>query len=76
MKTDTCDDWRGTLPPITEGYEYEDRDTLKMEESGNFFKTSSDKKTFYIKGKKCGGGKKSKERITISLCVNLAGEKK
>ena len=72
MKTDICDDWRGKLPSITEGYE--DRDIFNMDESGIFFKTSSDK-LFYIKGQKCGGGKKSKERITISLCANLAGEK-
>ncbi|GFS13030.1 tigger transposable element-derived protein 6 [Elysia marginata] len=45
-----------------------------MDESGLFFKTSADK-SFYIKGEKCGGGKKSKERITISLCANLLGEK-
>ena len=72
VKTDICDDWRGKLPSITEGYE--DRDIFNMDESGIFFKTSSDK-SFYIKGQKCGGGKKSKERITISLCANLAGEK-
>ena len=38
VKTDICDDWRGTLPSITEGYE--DRDIFNMDESGIFFKTS------------------------------------
>ncbi|GFR83925.1 tigger transposable element-derived protein 6 [Elysia marginata] len=60
------------LPKLIEGYD--ERDIFNMDESGLFLKTSADK-SFYIKGEKCGGGKKSKERITISLCANLLGEK-
>ncbi|GFR60102.1 tigger transposable element-derived protein 6, partial [Elysia marginata] len=65
--------WKERLPKLIEGYD--ERDIFNMDESGLFIKTSADK-SFYIKGEKCGGGKKSKERIiTISLCANLLGEK-
>ncbi|GFR71413.1 tigger transposable element-derived protein 6 [Elysia marginata] len=55
--------WKERLPKLIEGYD-----------ERYIFKTSADK-SFYIKGEKCGGGKKSKERIIISLCANLLGEK-
>ncbi|GFR60191.1 tigger transposable element-derived protein 6 [Elysia marginata] len=69
---DVVTTWKERLPKLIEGYD--ERDIFNMDESGLFFKTSA-VKSFYIKGEKCGGGKKSKERITISLCANLLGEK-
>jgi hypothetical protein len=59
----TVINWKERLPTLTEGYE--PRDIYNMDESGLFFKTSADK-SFYEKGHKCGGGKKSKERVTYS----------
>ena len=68
----TVDDWKVRLAAAVEGYE--ERDIFNMDESGLYFKTSGDK-TFYVKGQKNEGGKKSKERITASFCANLCGEK-
>ena len=45
-----------------------------MDESGLFYKATSTK-TLYVKGQKCSGGKQSKERLTIALCANWAGDK-
>ena len=67
-----CHEWMFKIPSITDGYEA--RDIYTLAEYGLFFKTLANK-SFYMEGQKCEGGQKSKERITISLCVNLAGEK-
>ena len=50
------------------------QEIYNMDKTGLFFKTSGDQ-SFYVKGEKCGGGKKSKERITVSVCANQLGEK-
>ena len=44
-----------------------------MDETGLFFRALPEK-SLAVKGSDCSGGKKSKERITVSLCVNSLGE--
>ena len=52
---------------------YEPRDIYNMDETGLFYRTLPDR-TLSIKGDECKGGKKSKDRITVSLCVNMVGD--
>ena len=49
------------------------KDILNQEETALFFKTTQDK-SFYTKGEKPGGAKKSKEKVTVSLCANMNGD--
>ena len=64
--------WKDNLEKLTEGYE--PRDIYNQDETALFFKTTQDK-SFYTKGQKPGGAKKSKERVTVSLCANMVGDK-
>lgn len=64
-------DWVSKLPDIVKGYS--SRDIYNMDETGLFFRSLPDK-TLSIRGEECKGGKKTKDRITISLCVNQDGD--
>ena len=44
-----------------------------MDETGIFYRAVPDK-TLKYKGDECKGGKKSRERITASFCVNMEGK--
>ena len=59
------------LPSLVEGYD--ERDIYNLDESGLFWKAASDK-TLAPKGSDCAGGKRSKKRITLSICCNMAGD--
>ena len=52
---------------------YADRDNYNCDETGLFYCTLP-KKTLCVKKSKCFGGKVSKRRITVFLCVNMVGE--
>jgi hypothetical protein len=71
VSQDTVEDWKDKLSDIIEGYSA--RDIYNMDETGLFFRALPDK-TLSVKGEDCKGGKKSKERITLSLCVNMEGD--
>jgi hypothetical protein len=45
-----------------------------MDETGLFFRDSGNH-SFFVKGQDCHGGKRSKDRITVSCCANMIGEK-
>ena len=45
-----------------------------MDETGLFFRTTTDK-TLFHKAERCSGGKKAKVRMTVMLCANMVGEK-
>jgi hypothetical protein len=45
-----------------------------MDESGLFSRDTS-RKTLFVKGDDCAGGKRSKERVTLALCASMTGEK-
>ncbi|KAK8779263.1 hypothetical protein V5799_019394 [Amblyomma americanum] len=63
----------GTLPYIREAYA--DRDLYNGDETGLFFQMLSSK-THALRGDPCKGGKQSKLRATIFLCVNMDGSDK
>ena len=44
-----------------------------MDETGLFFRALPDK-TLAVKGSDCAGSKKSKDRLTVAVCVNAVGE--
>lgn len=46
-----------------------------MDETGLFYRLVTDK-TLNFKGRKCQGGKQSKERITLALTANMDGSDK
>ena len=68
----TIEDWIAKLPELTEGYSLSDM--YNMDETGLFFRAMNNK-SFYEKGTKNSWGKKAKERVTVSLCANLEGNK-
>ena len=39
------------------------------------FSRTTEDKTLHQKGPECSGGKKAKMRLTISLCINMVGDK-
>ena len=67
----TVDSWKDRLPEITEYYT--PNDIYNLDETGLFFHALPDK-SLVVKGSNCAGGKKSKKRLTVSLCVNAIGE--
>lgn len=68
----TVEEWKAKLPEICDGYEPED--IYNMDESGLYYRATSDK-TYYIKGEKNSGGKQSKERLTMAFCTSMTGIK-
>ena len=54
---------------------YEQRDVYNAYETGLFFNLLSDRSLAY-KEESCHGGKHSKERLTVLLCVNSDGSDK
>lgn len=67
----TVADWHTKLPEILSGYD--PKDVYNMDESGLFFRALPDK-TLKTRGEECKGGKKRKDRLTASFCVNMMGE--
>lgn len=63
-------DFVGASPEIIAGYE--PKDIANCDETGLFFRAIP-KKRLYPKNTKCFGGKHSKERLTVILCVFADG---
>uniref|UniRef100_H3BCK3 HTH CENPB-type domain-containing protein n=1 Tax=Latimeria chalumnae TaxID=7897 RepID=H3BCK3_LATCH len=68
---DVVEDWKLKLPDIIA--RYQPKDIYNMDESG-CVKHALPTKTLAVRGEDCTGGKKAKERITMSLCCNMAGD--
>ena len=66
----TVDSWKERLPHIPEGYSPED--IWNLDETGCFWRALPDK-SFGQRTKECKGGKKSKQRMTVTFIVNAAG---
>ena len=66
----TVDSWKERLPHILEGYSPED--IWNLDETGCFWRALPDK-GFGQRTKECKGGKKSKQRMTVTFIVNAAG---
>ena len=65
------DSWKERLPEIMQGYSSDD--IWNLDESGVFWKALPDK-GFGQKVKECKGGKRSKQRLTVTFIVNGAGK--
>ena len=72
VPNNVVDDWKQKLPTIIEGYEL--RDIYNMDETGLFFRQTTNK-TLFDSGEKCSSGKKVKVRMTVMLCANVLREK-
>ena len=72
VSSETVAAWKERLPVITAGYNKED--IYNLDETGCFWKALPDN-GFGQRGKKCKGGKQSKQRFTIALIANAAGGK-
>lgn len=70
---ETLDAWFVKSQPIIN--RYAERDVYNMDETGLFFKMLPER-TLAMKGEKCHGGKKSKERLTIGVACNMDGSDK
>jgi hypothetical protein len=66
----STDAWLESLPSLLEGYEL--CDVYNTDETGLFFNVLPDR-TLAYKGETCHGGKHSKDRLTVLLCVNSDG---
>ena len=59
------------LESLCEGYE--PKNIFNFDETGLFFKVLPNK-TLCLKTETCASGKRSKEKLTVALCVNMIGE--
>eukprot|EP00794_Sanderia_malayensis_P014665 gene14665-16191_t len=73
VAVDTVKSWKERLGSIISGYEMQD--IWNLDETGLIYRALPDKSLF-AKSKKCKGGKKSKERLTVALMTSATGEKK
>ena len=62
------DDWKLKLPEFVAGYGT--KDIYNMDETVLFYRALPDN-SLNIKNETCPGSKKSKEHITVSMCVNM-----
>ena len=65
--------WKERLGSIISGYAIQD--IWNMDETGSFFRALPDK-SLSEKAKKCKGGKKSKERLTVAFFVSATRERR
>ena len=72
VRLDTVVSWKERLPELLHGYK---KDIWNIDETGCFWKALPDR-GFGQKGKECKGGKKCKQRLTVALMANAAGETK
>ena len=71
---DVVNDYKSkVLPRLLEGYE--PRNVFNADETGLFWRATPTT-TLELKGKKCYGGKLSKERITVLVAANADGTEK
>lgn len=68
----TVSSWKERLPEILRGYSK--KDVYNLDETACFWRALP-ATGFGEKGKKCAGGKKSKQRFTIAFIVNAVGDK-
>lgn len=73
ISEETADEWIKSFLMILENYDPDD--VFNMDESGMFFNLQPDR-TLNIKGDRCHGGSKSKQRVTAVFCCNSTGTEK
>ena len=67
----TVESWNEFLPGIISGFQ--PKDIYNMDDTGLFVHALPDK-TLAVRGSDCAGGKKSKDRLTVAVCVNVLGD--
>ena len=72
VSAEAIDSWKERIPELLQGYRSED--IWNLNESGCYWRALPDHR-FARKGSQCKGGKKAKQRITVTLVANAAGEK-
>jgi hypothetical protein len=73
VSEESTDAWLESLPFLMGGYET--RNVYNADETGLFFNVLPDR-TLACKVESCHGGKHSKDRLTVLLCVNSDGSDK
>ena len=73
VSVERTDAWLESLPSLLGGYE--PRDVYNTDKTGLFFNVLPDR-TLAYKGESCPGGKHSKDRLTVLVCVNSDGSDK
>lgn len=73
VDTNVVSDWKTRLHSIIEHYDPEN--VFNVDETGLFYKLMPDR-SLSLDRNDCRGGKKSKERYTVMLCVNWTGNEK
>jgi hypothetical protein len=73
VSVESTDAWLARLPSLLGGYE--PCDVYNADETGLFINVLPDRNLVY-KGESCHGGKHSKDRLTVQLCVNSDGSDK
>ena len=71
VNSETIKEWVAKLPSVIQGYGPEN--IANGDETGLFFRALPNK-SLCLKGKKCSGGKLSKERLTVFLCGFISSE--
>ncbi|CAM2724777.1 unnamed protein product [Rotaria socialis] len=69
----TVEEWTQRLSTILDGFD--ENDVFNADETGLFYRATPDR-SLVLSKEECKGGKKSKERLTVLLCSNLAGTEK
>ena len=72
VRGETVDSWKERLPELLQGYSKEN--IWNLDETACIWRALPDH-GFSKKGSQCKGGKKAKQRITITLIANANGEK-
>ena len=70
VSEDMVRDWKSQLLE-----EFSPDDIFNADQTGLFWKCLPDK-TLSLKGEKCSGGKRSKDRITVLVCSSMSGSEK
>lgn len=71
VNSETVSEWSKRLPTLCSAYK--PSDIFNLDETGLYYRIMPNK-TMCLKTEKCVSGKKSKERLTVMLCVNMIGE--
>ncbi|CAF4758688.1 unnamed protein product, partial [Rotaria socialis] len=69
----TVEEWTQRLSTILDGFD--ENDVFNADETGLCYRATPDR-SLVLSKEECKGGKKSKERLTVLPCSNLAGTEK
>ena len=72
VSAEKVESWQERVKEITRGYA--PQDVWNKDETGSFWKALPEK-SLSERGKRCRGGKNSKQRVTVAFFVNAAGGK-